>query len=90
MDDHNRKADAHNKRVIADYNRQVEARNRKADTHNRAVINDLNRQVRQANVRYTEPERRLADPASDAAGAQLDPRDYDTFLSYARIDGQRA
>lgn len=89
VDDYNRKAEAHNKRVIADYNRQVEARNRKAEAHNRAVINDLNRQIRQSapTVRYTAPERRLADRVHEAV-TQLDPRDYDTFLSYARIDGE--
>jgi TIR domain len=89
VDDYNRKAEAHNKRVIADHNRQVEARNRKAEAHNRAMINDLNRQIQQAapTVRYTEPERRLADRVHEAV-TQLDPRDYDTFLSYARIDGE--
>ncbi|WP_252976037.1 toll/interleukin-1 receptor domain-containing protein [Janibacter melonis] len=89
VDDHNRKAEAHNRRVIADYNRQVDAHNRKADAHNRRVIDDLHRQLsagRSTTVRYTEPERRLADRVHDAV-AQVDPKEYDTFLSYARIDG---
>jgi len=52
------------------------------------VIADLNRQLRSASsaVRYTEPERRLADRVYEAV-ATLDPREYDSFLSYARIDG---
>lgn len=89
VDDHNRKATAQNKRAVDDYNRKVDADNRKAETHNKAVINDLNRQIRRAapTVRYTEPERRLVDRVHDAI-VQVDPREYDTFLSYARIDGE--
>ena len=89
VDDYNRKVTAQNTRAVDDYNRKVDAHNRKTETHNKAVINDLNRQIRQAapTVRYTEPERRLADRVHDAI-AQVDPREYDTFLSYARIDGE--
>lgn len=87
-DDYNRKADAHNRRVVADYNSRVETHNRKAGTHNKKVIDELNRQLRSASgtVRYTEPERRLADRVHEAVG-MLDPREYDSFLSYARLDG---
>lgn len=86
--DYNRRADAHNKKVIADYNAQARQHNRKADAHNQKVIADLNRQLRSASsaVRYTDPERRLADRVHESVAA-LDPREYDTFLSYARIDG---
>jgi len=88
VDDYNRKADAHNRRVVADYNRRVQENNRKADAHNRNVIADLNRQLRSAasSVRYSDPERRLAERVHQAVG-MLDAREYDTFLSYARIDG---
>lgn len=88
IDDHNRKVDAHNKKVIADHNRDVRQHNQKADAHNRRAIADLNRQLRAASssVRYTEPERQLADKVHQAV-ASLDPREYDSFLSYARIDG---
>jgi hypothetical protein len=37
-------------------------------------------------IRYTEPERRLADRVHEAV-AMIDSREYDSFLSYARIDG---
>ena len=86
--DYNRKVDAHNKKVIADHNAQVRDHNRKADAHNKKVIADLNRQLRSASsvVRYTEPEQQLADRVYESVAA-LDPREYDTFLSYARIDG---
>mgnify|MGYP003335618125 CR=1 FL=1 len=88
VDDYNRKADAHNRKVVADYNRRVDEHNRKADAHNRKVIEDLNRQLRSTSstVRYTTPERVLADRVHEAVG-RLDPREYDVFLSYARIDG---
>jgi hypothetical protein len=88
VDDYNRKAEAHNRKVVADYNRRVDEHNRKAQAHNRKVIDDLNRQLRSASspVRYTAPERTLADRVHEAVG-RLDPREYDVFLSYARIDG---
>lgn len=79
-----RKVDAHNRKVISGYNAEV----RKQNTHNRQAIAELNRQLRSGSngTRYTEPEQRLADRVHAAVG-QLDPREYDTFLSYARIDG---
>ncbi|MDI4638547.1 MULTISPECIES: toll/interleukin-1 receptor domain-containing protein [Halomonadaceae] len=88
IDDHNRKVDAHNRKVVSDHNRSVRQQNQKADAHNRKVIADLNRQLRTASspVRYSEPERQLADKVHEAV-ASLDPREYDSFLSYARIDG---
>lgn len=84
VDAHNRRVDAHNRKVISDYNAEVRRRN----TRNKQTIAELNRQLRSASggVRYTEPEERLADRVHTAVG-QLDPREYDTFLSYARIDG---
>lgn len=71
-----------------DNKRKVDTFNRQADTHNRKIIADLNRQLRSgtSSVRYTEHEQQLADRVHTAVG-QLDPREYDTFLSYARIDG---
>jgi TIR domain len=87
--DYNRKADQHNRRVIADYNRRVDARNRAADRHNQGVVNELNRQINAASrpsVQYTPEERLLADRVQQAISVQ-DVRDYDVFLSYARIDG---
>jgi hypothetical protein len=80
-DAHNREVDQHNKKVVADYNRQ-------ADAHNRAVIADLNRQLRAASSgpRYTADEQALADRVQHAL-PERDTREWDTFLSYARIDG---
>ena len=89
--DYNRKANAHNQRVVANYNARVREHNRKADTHNKKVIADLNRQLRSPSggVRYTTQERQLADRVHQAV-ATVDPREYDSFLSYARIDGAAA
>ena len=103
VDDHNRKVDAHNRKVVADHNRKVEAHNRKvladqnsriqqhnrkADIHNKKVIDDLNRQLRSASggMRYSDSERQLADRVYQAVAA-IDDREYDSFISYARIDG---
>jgi len=89
--EYNRKAEAHNRQVVANYNARVREHNRKADAHNKQVIADLNRQLRSASsgVRYTTQERQLADRVHQAVGT-LDPREYDAFLSYARIDGAAA
>lgn len=88
VDDYNRKAKAHNKKAVDNLNRQIRDYSRKAETHNKKVLTDLNRKLRSSSstVRYTESERHLADRVQNAV-ATIDPREYDTFLSYARIDG---
>jgi len=88
VDDYNRKAKAHNKKVVSDYNKQVRDHNRKAERHNKKIIADINRQLRSSSssVKYTETERLLADRVHQAVSG-LDDREYDSFLSYARIDG---
>lgn len=86
--EHNRKVDAHNRKVVADYNAQVKQHNRQAEAQNKRAIANLNRQLRSAsgNVRYTPAEQQLADRVYEAVGT-IDAREYDCFLSYARIDG---
>lgn len=85
-----RRIDQQNKKAVADYNRKVDAHNRTADQHNAKVIADINRslQARSARptVRYTVHERQLVDRVHEAV-AGLENREYDVFLSYARIDG---
>ncbi|MDT7856979.1 TIR domain-containing protein [Rubrivirga sp. S365] len=90
VDDYNRKVRTQNQKAVDDYNRKVRSHNQKADAHNKKVIADLNRQLRSpsSSVRYTQPERNLADRVNSAVAA-LDPREYDSFLSYARIDGSQ-
>lgn len=62
VDDYNRKAEVHNKKVIAGHNARLSQHNRRADSHNKKVVADLNRQLQSGtgSVRYTEPEQRLA------------------------------
>lgn len=92
VDAYNRKVDAANKREIDRVNREnrrrVDEYNRKVDRHNQAVISDLNRQLREGSSgpRYTVREEALADRVQHAI-AQQPTREFDAFLSYARIDG---
>lgn len=88
VNDHNRKVEAHNRRVISERNAQIQNYNRKADAHNKQVVANLNRDLRSLsrNVRYTPEEEKLAERVHQSVSA-LDAREYDSFLSYARIDG---
>lgn len=103
VDDYNRKAEAHNRRVVNDHNRRIEAHNRKvvsendaqvkaynrkADTHNKRVVSNIRSSVKplSSKVRYTPEEQGLAERVHQSVST-LDAREYDSFLSYARIDG---
>lgn len=81
VDTYNRKVERQNEKAVADYNR-------KADAHNKRVIADINRQLRAASSgpRYTESEQALADRLQHSL-PDTEDREWDTFLSYARIDG---
>lgn len=86
LEAHNRKVEAENKRAIDAHNRQIDAANR----HNRQLIADLNQRLRQGSgAGYTPEELALADRVQSAV-AEMEERDWDTFLSYARIDGAEA
>jgi hypothetical protein len=84
VDDYNRRAEQHNRKVVTDYNRGVD----RVNAHNAAVIEALNRQLRTASAgpRYTPSEQALADRVQESILAR-DEREWDVFLSYARIDG---
>ena len=92
VDEHNREVTRHNQKVIDDYNRdvaRVNQHNRRVDAHNAATIAELNRRLRSGSgqgPRYTTREQELADRVHSAV-TLLDEREYDAFLSYARIDG---
>jgi TIR domain-containing protein len=81
-----RRVDRHNQRTVNDYNRRVDAANR----HNQQVVSRLNQQLVAASrprvVSYTVEERQLVDRVQEATLHQ-DEREYDIFLSYARLDG---
>lgn len=81
------KAQRENVRAINDYNRHVESvnnHNRQVDVRNKAVIGDLARRLNSA--RYSPEEEQLADRLAEVVATQ-DSREWDVFLSYARIDG---
>jgi hypothetical protein len=85
----NQKAvDDYNRRVVDDYKRQVA----RVNQHNQQVVNGLNRQLAAASrprtVTYTVEERQLVDRVQEAV-LQQDDREYDIFLSYARLDGAK-
>jgi hypothetical protein len=91
VDDYNRKAVAHNKRVVDQINQRANVRNaevRRVNAHNARVVGDLQKQLRStgAGPRYTPPEQALADRVQESM-APRDDREWDVFLSYARIDG---
>jgi hypothetical protein len=92
VDDYNRKVKAHNQRETNRVNREIDTHNRKAKAHNKQVIDNLNRQLRAASAtgpRYTPAEEVLADRVVHAL-PERDEREWDSFLSYARIDGAEA
>ena len=83
-----RRIDTRNRQVIASLNSSINDHNRRVAAHDRQRIAQLNQQLRSGStgMRYTEPELRLADRVHEAV-SMIDPREYETFLSYARIDG---
>lgn len=88
---HNRQIAAYNRKIqvqINTHNHKVEVHNRRAAQHNAKLIADLNRSLRSptGSLQYTDSEKRLADRVHQAV-ALADSREYDSFLSYARIDG---
>ncbi len=101
VDEHNRRATQHNHRVlgeqqrtaqhnqsvIADHNREIS----RVNAYNQATVAELNRQLRAAasGPRYTVDEQVLADRVQQAVMSR-DDREWDVFLSYARIDGAQA
>ena len=101
VDAYNRQVDAHNRAEVArvnrenqrrvdEYNRKVEVANRAADQHNKKVIADLNARLQagtHSSVTYRPEERTLVERVHGAINFD-DGRQYDVFLSYARIDGE--
>lgn len=84
VDAYNRKVSQHNNKVVAEHNREVN----RVNSHNRKVIGALNQRLRAAGTgpRYTGPEQALADRVQEHIPAH-DEREWDVFLSYAKIDG---
>ncbi|MGI5950443.1 MAG: toll/interleukin-1 receptor domain-containing protein [Brooklawnia sp.] len=102
VDDYNRKVTQHNqreidrvnrenKKAVDDYNRKVAQHNREADRHNKKVVDEINRRLAATpatrTVTYQPAERQLVERVHGAIDFD-DGREYDVFLSYARIDGE--
>jgi hypothetical protein len=88
----NRRIQQHNQRVAQEQKRRINAYNQhvqQVNAHNTAVVSSLNRQLQAATARphYTISEQALADRVQGAVAAH-DDREWDIFLSYARIDGE--
>ena len=89
-----RQVEAHNREVarVNAHNEQVNQQHRRANAQNRAAAAALNRQLRSASSlgpAYTPSEQALADRIQEQAALRHD-REWDAFLSYARIDGSEA
>jgi hypothetical protein len=81
------KANRENQRQLDAYNRHVTSvnqHNQQVDASNKTVIADLARRLNA--TRYSPQEEQLAERIAEVVAAH-DPRQWDVFLSYARIDG---
>lgn len=92
IDDHNRQVRAineHNRKINAANRttaRRVDDYNRRADAHNKSVVSSLNRSLTsRPSASLTEQDRALVGRVQDAI--VYDDREFDVFLSYAKIDG---
>lgn len=85
-----RQIDAYNREVarVNTHNERVNQQNRQVNAENRAKVAELNRRLRSASPGpvYTPAERTLADRIQEQVVRHPD-RQWDAFLSYARIDG---
>jgi TIR domain len=93
VDAENRRIQQHNQQVAREQQRQIGAYNQhvqQVNAHNASTTASLNRQLRAASSgpRYTVDEQALADRVQHAVSAR-DDREWDVFLSYARIDGHQ-
>jgi TIR domain len=91
VDEYNRRVKQHNRKAIADQNRQVSQYNQhvtSVNAYNQNLVAQLNRQLRAATSgpRYTPRGQALADRLHSVV-IPRDDREWDVFLSYARIDG---
>jgi len=88
VDQENRKIRAANRKAVDDYNRAAEQDARRVNAHNKRVLDDLNRRLSTAGrpqVRLSAQDEALVDRVHEAL--PVDDRQYDVFVSYARIDG---
>lgn len=93
VDDHNRELDRVNRanaKTVNNHNREVARRNDAANKHNEQVSREISSRLSRATnerVRYQPAERHLVERVHEAIVFD-DGREYDVFISYARIDGE--
>lgn len=78
-----------NKKAVEEHNRKVEQHNRDVNRHNQKVVASINRELSgpaRGTVKYRPAEKELVGRVRDAINFD-DRREYDVFVSYARIDG---
>lgn len=85
-----RRVDAYNREVtrVNAHNKRVNQQNQRVNSENRAKVAELNHRLRSglSGPVYTPAERSLADRIQEQV-ARHPEREWDAFLSYARIDG---
>ena len=91
VNEYNRKVAEHNKtnfQRVQTFNSEVNRQNTQNDNNSKRLLADIKQQLRSpsSSIRYTPTEERLADRVYEAV-SKSDSREYDVFLSYAKIDG---
>jgi hypothetical protein len=91
VNDHNSKVDQQNKvnlQRVQQFNNGVNRANSQNVNTSKRLLADVKQQLRNpsSSIRYTPQEENLADRVYEAV-SKADARDYDVFLSYAKIDG---
>lgn len=94
VNEYNRKVAEHNKtnfQRVQTFNSEVNrqnTQNTQNDNNSKRLLADIKQQLRSpsSSIRYTPTEERLADRVYEAV-SKSDSREYDVFLSYAKIDG---
>ena len=91
VDDYNRKAEAHNRRVIEAANAQMREQNRRIEAHNRQVVSNFNRQLQARDQKMiAELNRQLRSSASSVRYTEPELKLVDrVHEAAAAVDGDR-
>ncbi|GAC08248.1 toll/interleukin-1 receptor domain-containing protein [Paraglaciecola chathamensis] len=91
VNDYNRKVAEQNRsnfQRVQSFNSEVNRQNTQNDNSNKRLLSGIKQQLRNpaSSIRYTPTEERLADRVYEAI-SKSDSKEYDVFISYAKIDG---
>ena len=91
INEHNRNVEQYNKKnmeKVQRFNTEVDRANLQNHNKNKLLLSSIRQQLRTptSSIRYTPVEESLADRVYEAV-SKADSREYDVFLSYAKIDG---